>query len=388
MLLSRTAWKLALAVLTSSTSCAFEDPNAPPPQDHCIDANAGAAVRGLWARIDGPAGCGQTAPPSVDEDTIAFFTGSKWGEASSLCRARDLFLGEATVYNADCANAVDPRKLCEPVKIEAGGSLPVAAPPEAIGYCLINKGTASEVVAYSVCGVQTAGEDACEHTLTRNADITAEWLNCPGAPLCPLPPDDVCLKGSSDKSGYVGYVDNPAYSCDANSPLADHQDSMFVSTSTGYNPQMAVCMASTTYDAAGGLSFGHGAVVRYMPQNPPPGLPHIDAGDPTPAGAKGYCLIHQDTVFEFALFSLCDETLVPATDADSGVTEPVPAVLCEPGTPPRSDTGCLCREDEPVTAEDRCIRTPKQACEHGEARVLKPRLGTWLACPGSPYCPS
>lgn len=386
MLRTRTAWKMAIAGLALAAGCSFEDPNAPPPQDECIADNAGAVEGGLWAIVDGPPACSTTNPARPEgDDTIAFFTGGKWNEGAALCRARDLFLGASGVGNVDCASKQPPDPNCRELTIQKGLSLPTDAPADAIGYCVINKGTPSEIVAYNTCGLQSAGEPACEELLPTQgkADVTAEWFNCPGGALCPAVPEDVCLKTAGDGSGYVMHVNNPDYSCGANSGLSDANDSMLVTTSTGYGRQSAVCLGSSIYDADGNLLFGIGPTGRYRPATSP-GIPMIGDGDPRPAGAKGYCLVHEATTFEYALFTLCDDIVMASAPTDGGISESVPVPECPAGAP---DRACVCREGEEITPNTKCIRTPKQACEHGVEKTT-PRLGKWLACPGSPYCPT
>lgn len=371
----------ALTAMTLVVSCSFEDPNAPPPQDPCLDEFPASAAVGLAARIDGPASCEETSPPTPDVDTYAVFTGAKWNEGAALCRARDLFLGKATVYNADCSKLIAKGEPCAPLALETTGALPAAAPSGALGYCTINKGTPSEVVVYALCGAATAGEKACEETLADGESITADWVYCPDGPLCPFVPDEVCLRLPSDGSGYVATVDNPALSCGAGSLRADDEDSLFVTLSSGYGEASAVCLAASVYDPDVGLLFGIGPVRRYAPSLTPPGVPQIDPGEPSPVGAKGYCAFHEGGVFEYAVFTMCDDILVDVVGA-GGAVERVPAPVCAEGA---AKKGCICRADQLFTNSP-CLRTPPQICEQGSGKTLRTRPTKWYACPGSPYC--
>jgi hypothetical protein len=383
MSVSRTALKSLAAWIVLQAGCTFEDPNAPPPPDDCIKRYPGTPEKELWTGIDGPAACAGTNPARsdvIDGDTIVHFTGSGWNEQSAHCRGIDLFLGATPVMNLD--NDLDG---VPDVVIKRNAEVPL----DAIGYCLVNGGTPSEQVEYSVCGLQTAGKGACEQTLVQqgNAEITAEWFNCPGAEFCAPASEDACLKEAGDGRVYAAYVDDPDFFCEGTpnaGSLTDVQDTLLVITGTRYKQSSAICIATSTYDSKAGLAFGIGSMSRIsqrvMDGTREPQLPVLDPErHPVPNGkADGYCLFNEGTAEEFVLYSMCNGQ--PETDPDA---EPLDGGAPAPFEPTFD-----------LTRKERCIGATLQMQDDGTSKevslwgvkVPSPRKGKWFDCPGSELC--
>ncbi len=357
--------------LLVATGCAFDDPNAPPPPDLCVTKFSGPGEKKLWAIVDGPAGCAATNPARPEgHDTLVHFTGRAWNADAAHCRAIDLFLGAIEVGGVKNDAGIPL------IEVQRNFDVPL----DALGYCIVNKGTASELVAYSTCGEQSAGETACESVLVKLAsvEITAEWFNCPGGPACAPTSDDACLREAGNGLAYAAYVDDPDLYCEAtpqSDKLSDAQDSLLVTTGTRFKRASAICLATSPYDSAAGLAFGAGpmSVIGKRDENK---LPVLDAtrSHPIPNGlTDGYCLFNKGLAEEFVLYSLCNGKAPPLeTDA---------------GTPAVSPTADL-------TRQERCMGTFSVPGPDGgvmEAsvwggRVPSPRKGEWVACPGGPLC--
>ncbi len=380
MALRRFGWALVVLSAAGVSDCAFEDPNAPPPLDRCIAERPGAPELGLWAAIDGPPSCPATNPArinAIDGDTIVHFTGSAWTREAAHCRSLDLYFGVAKVTNPDLDMDGVPD-----IEIRGDAEIPL----DAIGYCLVNGGTPSEQVEYSVCGIPSAGQSACEETLVRQdeAKITAEWFNCPGGPRCAPTEHDVCLREVGDGRAYATYVDDPDFFCAGTaleSMLDDDQDTLLVVTGTRFKQSSALCIAASAYDSQAGLSFGLGPISRIAQRvvddaREPP-RPILDpTRHPVPNGlADGYCIFNEGTASEFVFYSLCNGQ--PSGETDDG----------DAGAPAFEPAYAL-------TRQERCIGTRMVTDEDGErvemslwgGRVPKPRKGTWVDCPGGELC--
>lgn len=369
-LFRRTSSSCLVLALFAHTGCAFDDPNAPPPPDECVKKYKGPAEARLWAIVDGPPSCATTNPARPEgDDTIVHFTGGRWNAEAAHCRAIDVFLGAVEVG--------DPRNEAGVPQIEIQRNFEI--PLDAIGYCIVNKGTPSEIVAYSTCGYQSAGEGACEETLvnTPGAEITAEWFNCPGGDACAPASEDACLAEAGDGKAYAAYVDDPDFFCTGTpneGKLSDAQDTIMVITGTRYKQSSAICLAASTYDSKAGLAFGVGPMARLGTRDAN-NVPVLDPtrNHPIPNGlTDGYCLFNKGLAEEFVLYSMCSgKAPVEATDG---------------GMPTESPTANL-------TRQQRCAGTMQVAGDGGTKeesvwgnRVPSPRKGEWVACPGGPLC--
>jgi len=371
-------FSLSAACLALS-GCTFVDPNEPPPPDACVKQFKGAPESRLWAIVDGPPACSTTNPARPEgDDTLIHYTGGAWNADAALCRALDIFLGATPITDPD----INPMDGIPDVTIERNFEVPL----DAIGYCIVNKGTASEMVIYSTCGIQSAGLGACEQTLVgapKADNITAEWFNCPGGPACAPKSDDACLQEAGDGKGYAGYVDDPDFFCtgtDREGELTDAQDSMLVVTGTRYKRASAICVGSSPYDSKAGQAFGMGPLSRLSTRDMATGLPVLDpARNPVPNGqAKGYCLFNKGLAEEYVLYSLCDG-LEPAdpSDTDAGATAGKPDVKPEVDTPAERCPGYKSVQDGDAGT--------KQVSVWG-VKVPSPRAGIWFDCPGGEFC--
>ncbi len=368
---SQTSVVVALLVLRLGSGCTFVDPNAPPPPDKCVQTHGGPSESGLWAIVDGPPSCASTnvARPEGD-DTLVHFTGGKWNADAAHCRAIDIFLGAVEIG--------DPKNDAgvHIVEIQRNFQIPL----DAIGYCIVNKGTPSELIAYSTCGIQSAGEGACEETLTNTpgANITAEWVNCPGGEACAPSSDDVCLAEAGDGKAYAAYVDDPDFFCEGTpnaGKLTDAQDTIMVITGTRYKQTSAICIATSAYDSTGGLAFGVGPMARIGTRDAKM-IPVLDPArnQPIPNGlTDGYCIFHKGKAEEFLLYSMCNGKAKPVMLPDGGVVEPSGVAT--------------------LTRQQRCAGTVRVMGDGGltdmsvwMGKVNAPRQGEWVACPGGPLC--
>ncbi len=369
---------LLLSTGPLTPACTFEDPNAPPPPDICLAKSKRSGQHGLWAMVDGPPSCATTNPTRPEgDDTLIHYTGSGWDELSAHCRARDIFLGAVAINDPD----LDGDDLPE-VTVERD----FARPLDAIGYCLINARTPSELTVYSTCGEQSAGQAACEELLPRqsHAEITTTWFNCPGGSACAPASHDACLARAGDGRAYAAFVDDPDFYC-AGTPhepiLTDAQDSLLIITGTRYNQSSAICTATSVYDSKAGLAFGIGPMSRISTRDADH-VPILDpARHPVPNGlADGYCLFNQGLAEEFVLYSLCSG-LAPVSAVDGGVP-PDGGGMAAPPTKTVLSRQERCAGYREKTLPDGGVKT---VSAWGD-KVSAPRHGEWVTCPGGPLC--
>jgi len=370
---------LALTSLAIS-ACGFEDPNAPPPPDKCVKQYKGPGEAGLWAIVDGPPSCASTNPARPEgDDTLIYFSGGGWNTEAAHCRAIDIFLGATPIGDPDLNMDGKPD-----VTIEKNFEIPL----DAIGYCLINAGTPSEITAYSTCGIQSAGQGACEQTLpkTPGADITAKWFNCPGGPSCAPKSDDACLAEAGDGKGYAAYVDDPDFFCTGTKregTLSDAQDTIMVMTGTRFKLSSALCVAAGPYNLLGVPTYGVGPMSRLATRDMKTNLPVLNpTKDPVPNGVTdGYCLFNKGLAEEFALYETCSG-LAPVEPVDAG---PAPDGGMKPATPMAPAV---------LTRQERCAGYREVPAGDGGVKrtsvwankIPTPRAGEWVKCPGGPLC--
>jgi len=375
------ALSLALTALAASASCEFEDPNAPPPPDECVKKSKGPAEAGLWAIVDGPPACSTTNPARPEgDDTLIYYSGGGWNAESAHCRALDIFLGATPITDPDLDMDGKPD-----VTIERNFEVPL----DAIGYCLINEGTPSEITAYSTCGIQSAGQGACEQTLVQAPkanDITAQWFNCPGGPLCAPQSDDGCLAEAGDGKSYAAFVDDPDFFCAGTKQegtLSDAEDTLMVMTGTRFKASSALCVAAGPYNKTGVPTYGVGPLSRLAVRDMATNLPVLDpAKNPVPNGiADGYCLFNKGLAEEFVLYSMCSG-LAPVEPVDAGP-------VADGGTPAKPVTPPVV-----LTRKERCAGFKEEMTADGGTtrtsvwgtKVPSPRAGEWVDCPGGPLC--
>ncbi len=379
MSLGRTAL-LSLALTSLAIGgCLFEDPNAPPPPDKCVTENAGPREANLWAMVDGPPACASTNPARPEgDDTLIYYSGGAWNTKAAHCRAIDIFLGVTPISDPDLDGDMVPD-----VTVEKGFTIPL----DAIGYCLVNAGTPSELTVYSTCGIQSAGLGACEQTLptTKEGRITADWFNCPGGSRCAPKSTDGCLAEAGDGKAYAAYVDDPDFFCTGTpreDMLTDAEDTILVVTGTRYKLSSALCLATGPYNSLGIATYGIGPISRIAHRDEKTNLPVLNpAKDPVPNGmTDGYCLFNKGLAEEFALYEMCSG-LAPVEPVDAG-----PAG--DGGMTPAKPTTAV------LTRQERCAGYREVPASDGGVRQMSvwgnkipsPRQGEWVTCPDGPLC--
>lgn len=390
--------RTVLLIVASATTvgwgaCAFEDPNAPPPEDECISGRPGGnAQEGLYAILDNVPPCTENPSRSDDQDTVVRFTGGGWNADAAACRASQQFFEAvkssrvANQQRADYdANEDDEITGDERVAYEAAIKADMLAYPalegppiDAVGYCIINKDTPSEHVVYSVCGQAAPGASACEVTLPEAADvaIASEWQNCPGGALCAVVPEgDICIDngGAADAKFYTAHVDNApergghqGVSCEGRDDLDDTQDTIWMATGSAFGRQNSLCFANSPWDKAGRLLHTTSKLDRINAAVVDGGIPQVKEQDPT--GASGYCLVYEGKPWEYVLYAMCDQPLSEEQAAEFAAEA---AALDPP-------------EDAPQTVQEKSCRfgiagTSVRVDEEGNG----PK---WFSCPGSPLC--
>jgi hypothetical protein len=263
--------------------------------------------------------------------------GQQPGSGCNGCNACTLTCPAGFHYGQSCS--------CVPDGVDAGGTPPPDASPDAGGGCLLEGYTHCAVGAW--CQLGTCPDGTTQYGCFCNADGTATCsVTCPVPPPCTIPGQASCPAGAQCMYG----------SCSGN-PTGD----------------VLVCSCNTYYGYYGYDSGGSPSAYCYTASCADGGPQGIDAGNVTDGGVT--CLL-------------------------AGYTSCAAGSYCALGTCPGGSTyGCTCNQDGTATCDLVCPTPPpcqipgEGTCPYGQSCVFgcSGTTGTGLSCScnyygGGAYC--